>query len=238
MNLNARAAARLLCVPEAQIYAWVDEGVLPSSRVHDQLRFNRVELLEWAAARRLKVAPELFEEEQRDRRPAPGGSFRLSKALAQGGIHRDIAARDEASALRALASCLPLPAGIDRDAVIELFASRAGVASVGGGVAIPHARAPVVLPIPNPIVALGLLAQPIDVRAPDGKPVGALFVVFTPTIRVHLDVLSKIAFALATPAFHELLTRRAPSEQIIEMLASLESGASGEAVVGEESGSL
>src|SRR5437870_9798790 len=97
MNLNARAAARLLNVTEERIYVWAAEGVLPSHKVQDQLRFNRVELLEWAASRRMKVAPELFQD---DRRAA--GGFRLSRALEAGGIHRGVVAADARAALAAI----------------------------------------------------------------------------------------------------------------------------------------
>ncbi|HVY63165.1 MAG TPA: helix-turn-helix domain-containing protein, partial [Planctomycetota bacterium] len=78
MNLDARAAARLLCVSEDRIYEWVAGGVLPSFTVQEELRFNRIELLEWATARRMRIAPELFQE-QRPRSEA--GTFLLSRAL-------------------------------------------------------------------------------------------------------------------------------------------------------------
>src|SRR3954469_6202447 len=103
MNLNTRAAARLLCVPEERIYAWVAEGVLPSYRVQEELRFNRVALLEWATARGMRAAPELFEDEH----PRGAKGFRLSVALEAGGIRRDLQADDVPGALRALVAVLP-----------------------------------------------------------------------------------------------------------------------------------
>jgi PTS system nitrogen regulatory IIA component len=231
MNLNARAAARLLNVSLAKVHEWADAGELPSYRVQEQLRFNRVELLEWAASRGLKVSPDLFADD--DERPrAGGGGLRLSRALAASGIARDIAAGSERAALEALAARLPLPEGIDRPTVTALFAAREGVTPVGGGVAIPHARSPVVLPLAEPIVALGFLAQPIDLGAKDGRPVGALFVVFSPTVRLHLEALSKIAYALADPAVRAVLDRRAPDAEIIAALRAIE-GEPGRGAEGE-----
>jgi PTS system nitrogen regulatory IIA component len=222
MNMNARAAAHLLCVPEAKIYEWVNEGILPSYKIQEQVRFNRVELLEWAASRRLRVAPELFEDE---RRGTNRTALRLSLALAAGGIHRDIVAVDKRMALRALAKLLPLPPTIDPETIANLISAREGVTPVGDGIAIPHARAPVVLPIQEPIVLLGFLARSIDVDAPDRKPAGALFMVFSPTIRTHLDVLAKIAFALSNRGIHALIERHAPSAEILDALSELEAAA-------------
>jgi PTS system nitrogen regulatory IIA component len=229
MNLDARAAARLLCVPVAKIFEWAQEGALPCYKVQEQLRFNRVELLEWAAARRMKVAPELFGEERPAERRGAGNGFRLSRALASGGVFRDVAGESERVVLRTLAMLLPLPPEADRETVAELFAAREGVTPVGDGIAIPHARAPAVLPLGEPLLALAFLARPLDLRARDKKPVHALFAVFSPTVRAHLDALSKIARALTDATFHGLVARAAPTEEILARLAAIESEAVGEA---------
>jgi len=59
MDLTAKDAAKLLNVPEDTIYAWIRNGTLPSYRVRDKYRLNRVELLEWATARNIQVSPEI-----------------------------------------------------------------------------------------------------------------------------------------------------------------------------------
>ena len=48
MDLTAKDAAKLLRVSEDTIYGWIRNGTLPSYRVKDRFRLNRVELLEWA----------------------------------------------------------------------------------------------------------------------------------------------------------------------------------------------
>jgi PTS system nitrogen regulatory IIA component len=230
VNLNARAAARLLNVTEERVYAWAAEGVLPSHKVQDQLRFNRVELLEWAASRRMKVAPELFQDDRR----APGGNgFRLSRALEAGGIHRGVVAGDAREALAAIVARAALPAGLDRETAAALMTAREGVTPVGNGIAIPHARSPVVLPLADPVVSLTLLERPLDLGAPDRKPVGALFAIFSPTIRVHLDVLSKLAFALSDEPFLTALERRAPDVELLDRLRALEKSAAPRAANGD-----
>src|SRR4051812_45922617 len=141
MNLTVRAVARLLNVTEARVHDWVTQERLPALRMPDGLRFHRVEVLEWAAARGLKVAPDLFDEERPAARGGapraasgpgaggPGGDvWRLSRGLQKGGIHRGIAASDERAALDAIAGLLPLPPDLDRETVRVLFAARDSLA--------------------------------------------------------------------------------------------------------------
>jgi PTS system nitrogen regulatory IIA component len=41
-----------------------------------------------------------------------------------------------------------------------------------------------------------MLRSPVDFGAPDGAPVGSVFVLVAPTIRAHLDMLARLARAL------------------------------------------
>src|SRR5512136_3449025 len=62
MQLTVRDAARLLGVTEQVLERWVRRGELPAQLVDDRYRFNRVELLEWAAQRKMLVSAEILEE--------------------------------------------------------------------------------------------------------------------------------------------------------------------------------
>ncbi len=74
MNLSVKDAARLLSVSEKTIYRWIKQEVIPAYRVHEQYRFNRAEILEWATARRINVAAEVFQEPETDAQPLPGSA--------------------------------------------------------------------------------------------------------------------------------------------------------------------
>jgi excisionase family DNA binding protein len=93
MDLTAKDAARMLSVSEDQVYAWIRNGTLPSYRVKDRYRLNRVELLEWAGARNIKVAPEFFREMHET-----NGDLLLTNALTRGGVIYDLACSDKRSA--------------------------------------------------------------------------------------------------------------------------------------------
>lgn len=219
MDLTAKDAARMLSVPEEKIYAWIRNGTLPSYRVKDRYRLNRVELLEWAAARNIKVAPEFFRE-----RESAGGELLLTDALARGGVLNDVPCTDKASALREVCARLTLPDSIDREELHSVLVAREALCStgIGNGVAIPHPRGPIVLGLAEPYVTIAFLRQPIDYRSPDGKPVGILFVIISTTVHVHLTLLSHLMFALQDAEFRGLLDRRAHADAIFRKSAEIE----------------
>ena len=94
---------------------------------------------------------------------------------------------------------------------------------VGDGIAIPHVRNPIVLHVPRPTVTLCFLERPVDFGALDGKPVHCLFTLVSPTIRAHLHLLSRLAFALRDPGFHAVVQRQALRDEILTELRRVES---------------
>jgi PTS system nitrogen regulatory IIA component len=119
---------------------------------------------------------------------------------------------------------LPLPAGMDRDYFFQLFMAREALSStgVGNGIALPHARNPVVLHLTRPAVTVSFLQQPVDFGAVDGKPVFTLFTLLSPTTRVHLLILSRLSFLLRDAEFLGLLEKRVDQETLLVRVAELE----------------
>lgn len=220
MDLTAKDAARLLNVPEDTIYAWIRNGTVPSYRVRDKYRLNRVELLEWATARNIKISPEIF----RDNGVKPPDLL-LTNSLRRGGVIYDLDCSDKLTALRAVCDVLPLPPKVDREELYSVLVAREALCStgIGNGVAIPHPRGPIVLGIPEPQVTLGFLRNPIEYGALDNKAVNILFVIVSTTVHVHLLLLSHLMYALQDQEFRRLLDRRATQDQILASLEIIES---------------
>jgi PTS system nitrogen regulatory IIA component len=220
MQLTVQQAARFLEVDERRIHAWIDEGEIPFSREHGRVRFNQAELLEWATARGLRVSHELY---------AGGAALgpSLAEALALGGVHEGVAAADRAAAIRAAVERLPLGPGADPEMLVEVMLAReaAGSTAVGDGIAIPHVRAPIVQNGVQPAIALCTLVQPVDFGARDGKPVHTLFLLATPTVDVHLQMLARLAAALHDPEFKNAVLRRAPAAEILAHARRLDAAA-------------
>jgi PTS system nitrogen regulatory IIA component len=71
-------------------------------------------------------------------------------------------------------------------------------------------------------VTLFFLENPIDFGAIDGQPVYALFMLISPTVRAHLHLLSRLAFALRDPLFQGVIKRQGLREEIMEAAKQVE----------------
>lgn len=222
MRVTVREAAALLNAPEAKVYAWIESGDLPAYRIDDQYRINRSELLEWATERNLAVAPALFHEGDEDER-VPSAA----ESLERGGVFHDVGGTTREEVLRSILALLKLEDEGDRETLLQLLLARdaAAVVPVGDGIAIPHVRNPIALSTGEPSLTLCFLQQPVDFAAPDGQPVFALFFLVSPTTRVHLQMLAKIAYLLRDPAFREAIQGRAPAARLIEAARNAEGAA-------------
>jgi PTS system nitrogen regulatory IIA component len=213
MNLSVRDAARLLDVSEKTIYRWIKQQSIPAYRIQDQYRFNRVEILEWATSRRLRVSSEILEEPEATGQPVPS----LAEAMEAGGVHYRVSGFDKESVLGEVVRLLRLPAEVDLEFLLRVLLAREAIAStaVGDGVAIPHVRNPVVLHIDRPAIALCFLEQPIEYGALDGLPVHTLLVIISPTTRAHLHLMSKLSFALRDRGVRRALTNQDSRQAIL-----------------------
>src|SRR5438552_3839756 len=213
MQLTVRDVGKFLNVSEATVTRWIKQRGLPAQHVGGQYRFHRAEVLEWATANRIPVALEMFDQLEPEDEPAPN----LAEALEAGGIHYGLAATDKASALRALVQLLPLPEGIDREFLLRLFLPREPSASpaIGHGIALPHVRNPIVVPVERPLVTCCFLDKPVDFGALDARPVQVLFSLVCPTTRSHLQMLARLSHALHDANFKEVVTRLGQPHEIL-----------------------
>jgi PTS system nitrogen regulatory IIA component len=213
MQLSVRDVSRVLDVSEATVTRWIRQRGLPARHVAGQYRFNRAELLEWATGQGIKVSLELFNCLDEDADPVPT----LAEALEAGGIFYDLPDTTKERALRALVHVLPLPEGVDLELLLALFLAREASAStaIGGGIALPHVRNPIVLHVPRPTLTLAFLEKPVDFGALDGEPVRTLFCLISPTPRSHLQLLSRLSFVLHDDGVKRAVVRRAPKGAIL-----------------------
>jgi nitrogen PTS system EIIA component len=219
MQFDLRDVARMLNVSENKVFHWINEEQLPARQVNGKYCVDRAELLEWATLKRLSIPTEAFHDSD-----GQVAEVNLDAALEDGGICRDLAGADKPTVLRAVVEALRLPDGFDRESLLELFLSRErlGSTGVGDGIAIPHPRHPVILPVHRARVSICFLAEPLEFGAADRKPVDTLFVLISPSIRIHMQMLACIARALTDVALRDLLRTRGNDAQIRQTIRRIE----------------
>lgn len=212
MTLTARQVAAMFDVPERTIERWIRDDRMPHHLVHGRELFHRAEVLEWANERGIRIAKDAPASVRSGPRPE---SF--SDALEVGGIHYDIRASDRESLLRAVIEKMPLSDEGDADVLFDLMLARerSGSTGVGDGIAIPHVRSPIVLPVDHATVTLCFLRDPVDFDAIDGKPVHTVFTIVSPTVRAHHSILARLSGLMHDSEFRRTILDRAPANQII-----------------------
>jgi PTS system nitrogen regulatory IIA component len=222
MQLTVRDITRFLQVSEATIHRWIKQRGLPAHQIGGQYRFHRAEVLEWATAQQIKVSVEMFDQWNENGKLTPS----LAAALEAGGFFYHLAGADKESALRAAIESMPLPEKMDRHLLLQLFLAREALATtaIGDGIALPHVRSPIVLHVPTPLISLCFLDKAIDFGALDGKPVHVLFSLISPTVHIHLQLLSRLSYALHDARFREVVTGQGAPEDILKEARRVEAG--------------
>lgn len=220
MLLSVPEAAQLLQVSEKTVYQWIRKDDLPACKINEAYRLNRIDLLEWATEHQIQVSPDLFST------PEPFNEIlpTLTDALATGGIHYGITGEDKTTILQGVVATFNLPPTFDRGFLLQVLLAREalGTTAIGGGIAIPHVRNPILLNVSDPAINLCFLSEPIDFGAIDGKAVQTLFTLISPTIKIHLHLLSRLAFALRQQKFRAVLHRAAPASEISAVVRQIE----------------
>jgi len=218
MLLSVREAAALIGATERQIYRWTHDLELPLHRDRGQDRLHRVDLLEWAVSHRLPVALDDFDLGL----DSQGQALSLAQALARGEVHQNVAGAERESAVRAAVSCITLPANLDRGFVQQVLAARRTTLwpSTPDGVALPHVRQPIVAAGAAPAASVIHFQQPIDFGS--SPLIRTLVILVTPTVQAHLDMLVRVARLVADPEVYATLSRRAPTDELVAVVARFE----------------
>lgn len=213
MQLTVKDLAKLLSVTERTIYRWIKEQSIPVYKIHDQYRFNRVEILDWATTQKINISHEIL----RDSTDTNISEFSLTEIIRRGGIHYRVEGKDKKALLTAVVNLLNLPEDVNKDILLNamLVREELGSTGVGDGIAIPHARYPIITHIPSAVVSVCFTEEPIEFGAIDGKLVHCLFTLISPTVRNHLKTLSRIAYVLRNASVKDVIVNQGSREAIL-----------------------
>ena len=209
MNLSTREVARLLDMPEETIERWIRKGSLPAVEIKGQYMVREHDLKRWADMHHI-----VLNESPKDSRQGPEPKdISIFKAMQRGGVFYGIKGNNVKEVLEDMVRVVTLPENLDRNMLLELLLEREKLAStgIGEGIAIPHPRTMPEGILKLPIISTCFLEKEVDYNAIDAKPVFVLFMMISPSIKVHLEMLSRLSFCLRDRDFIRFL-RKSPGE--------------------------
>lgn len=220
MKMTIDQIACALALPQRKIERWIRQGRIPLNRRGDACFFDRQALERWAGEHDLKFCIE--SDPPIDCKPPAAES--LLAALEQGGIHYDIQGQGVDEIIGNAVERLTIIDPKIKPNLVAKLIERENLTStgLGNGIAVPHPREPESLSIAAASVSAGYLKAPIDFSALDGKPVSLLFLLLSPSIRIHLQLLSRLSYCLRDRAFVTFLHSRPQPDKLRERFAAME----------------
>ena len=220
MQLSIEKIACALDLPKGKIERWIRQGRIPLVRQDNVCTFDQQALERWASQHNLTFRP----DEPQLQECGLTDQTSLAAALKWGGVHRDGPGTQVADVMRAAVDrigCIAVP---DKPRLVEKLLEREALAStgIGKGIAIPHPREPESVGIDTPAVAACFLSAPIEFHSLDGRPVAILFILLSPSVQVHLQILSRLSFCLRQEDFVAFLQQRPEPAALVSRLDQME----------------
>ena len=218
MELTVRDIMRLLEIDEETLVKWVEDGKIPAYKINNRYMFNKAEIKEWALNNNVNVSSRILDLS------ITGRPVNLYDLMVQGGIHRAIAGAKPAEAIKNAVKAVPMPPEISADEAIFSLLEREEMmpTAIGRGIAIPHARNPLISDVEHERVSLCFLEDAVDFGAIDGQLVSALFIVLSSKPARHLEIISKISFLCRQKDFVGMLASRPANEEILRFIGEQE----------------
>ena len=147
----------------------------------------------------------------------------ISTLIHRGGVLYDVEGSTPQEIYAKVSKMIDLPEDMSSEQVYNALCARENVLStaVGNGIALPHARAPIMKSEEDQRICVVYLKEPIDMGAPDDKPVSTMFVLLTYNSQVHLRVLSSLAGLFRDARFREALSDRADEAVLSALIKEL-----------------
>lgn len=221
MKLSIHHIAKGLDLPVSTVDRWIRQGRIPVQKSGQEVSFDADVLKKWAAAHHL---PFSLSSGTESKTSASGDGGTLLEAMQRGGIHHRLDADDMTTALWSVVASVPDLSSADRNSLYDALIERERMTStgIGKGVAIPHPRAPLAELDGLPQIVTGFLERPVPYNAIDDRPVFVLFLLLSTSVKVHLHLLSRLAFCVRDESFLGVLRTAPRAEVLFEKIAAFE----------------
>jgi PTS system nitrogen regulatory IIA component len=219
MDLCVKDVAQLLRVSEVKIHEWLSQGVLPSYRIANEIRFNRLELETWLIEKGFPHPFPLSSEEGSDSLEPGILKYDLYRALYRGRVLESQSATNKSSLILETTQKVAHDYPIEAASLFKLLMAREKLMStgLGQGVAVPHTRE-FLMETHFDAVYVVYPSEPIDFSSLDKQPVHTAFFLFACSDKTHLHLLAKIAGFCQNKQHLRFLQSKPPKDKLLEMV--------------------
>jgi len=219
MELSIFELSKHLGVEQKTIERWIRQGKLPVSKKGDAYQFRASDLKKWGSKHNISL--DLEKQSIPEKKADP--LILLSKAVQNGGLHFNIRGDDVKGVLSASIQAIQAIPEEFKPELLDRVMEREQALStgVGNGIAIPHPRVQLGY-LNESLVAVCFLEKFVDYNAMDQQPVGILFFILCPDLKLHLHLLSSLSFCLRDKAFIKFLKSRPDPGVLIEKIEALQ----------------
>jgi PTS system nitrogen regulatory IIA component len=224
MEVSIFELSEYLGVVPDTIERWVRQGKLPVSKRGAEYRFRMKELEKWASkhnisldmSKKKKLEKKILAQEKND-------IISLSTAVQNGGVYFDIQGKNVQDVLSsAVKNISQVPDEFKSELVRRLVERENALSTgIGNGIAIPHPREQVAY-LSHPMVCVCFPKFPVDYNALDHQPVFVLFLILCPDLKVHLHLLSSLAYCLRDREFVGFLNTRPDPSLLVKEIERLQ----------------
>ena len=220
MKLTLKEVAQCLHLPLSTVERWIRQGRIPIQRGENGLIFNDSALEKWAATHNLS-----FTRPLKDRALQEVSRLEnLLPVMQRGGVLHNVKGDDVPTVLQTAVQNISAFSEPEKPALYERLLERENLTStgIGKGVAIPHPHDPLADVMDKPLITTCFLEKSIDFAAIDDKPVFVMFILISPTIKIHLHLLSRLSFCVRDDAFVEFLKAAPDADVFFSKIAEFE----------------
>lgn len=150
-------------------------------------------------------------------------SVDLAELIKKGGVFKDIEGSSPEEIYKNVISKINFSSDINPEIIYKALCDREKIMStaVGKGIALPHARVPVIKDEKDQRICVVYLKKPIDMHAPDGCLVFVMFVILTSNQQTHLKVLSELVQLFQNQDFKQLLESHTDEPLLVKAIKKL-----------------
>ena len=147
----------------------------------------------------------------------------LAQLIHRGGVFKNVEGNTPQEIYAKVCKMIDLPDGMTSETVYNALCAREEVLStaVGNGIALPHARSPIMRNESEQRICVVYLKNPIDMKAPDEREVFVMFILLAHNSQIHLKVLSSLAGLFRDPKFKKALELRSDEAVLSSIIKDL-----------------